>query len=263
MSRTALVTGASSGIGAAVARALAARGDKVYGTTRDPARVADPVPGVEYLRLDLSDMSSVEECAAAAGGVDVLVNNAGESQSGPIEELPMEAVERLFRVNVFGAVRLTQLMLPGMRVRRYGRVVMVGSMLASFPLAYRSSYVASKAAMKGFACAARREVGPYGVGVATVEPGSISTGIGTRRTSYIAEGSPYAGEYRTMLAALNANEAAGVSADRVAGTVLRAIDSPRPRPLYAVGSSAPLVFALRRVLPRTAVERMVSRRHGL
>ncbi|GAA1120017.1 SDR family NAD(P)-dependent oxidoreductase [Nocardiopsis composta] len=263
MSRTALVTGASSGIGAAVAGALAARGDKVYGTTRDPSRVADPLPGVEYLRLDLSDPSSVEECAAAAGGVDILVNNAGESQSGPIEELPMEAVERLFRVNVFSAVRLTQLILPGMRVRRYGRVVMVGSMLASFPLAYRSSYVASKAAIKGFASAARREVGPYGVGVTTVEPGSISTGIGTRRTSYIAEDSPFAGEYRTMLAALNANEVNGISADRVAATVLKAVDSPRPRPLYAVGSNAPVVFALRRLLPRTAVERMVSRRHGL
>src|SRR5690606_3512770 len=209
------------------------------------------------------DPSSVEECASAAGGVDILVNNAGEGQSGPIAELPMEAVERRFRVNVFSAVRLTQLMPPGLRVRRCGRVVMVGSIPACFPLAYRSSYVASKAAIKGVASAARREVGPYGVGVTTVEPGSISTGIGTRRTSYIAEDSPFAGEYRTMLAALNANEVNGISADRVAATVLKAVDSPRPRPLYAVGSNAPVVFALRRLLPRTAVERMVSRRHGL
>lgn len=261
--RTALVTGASSGIGAAVAAELVRRGYRVYGTSRDPGSVTAPVPGVEYLALDLADEASVQACAEAAGGVDVLVNNAGESQSGPFEELPAKALERLFRINVFGAVRLTQLVLPGMRARRYGRVVMVGSMLASFPLAYRSSYVASKAALKGFADALRREVSPYGVGVSTVEPGSINTGISERRTQYLREGSPFTAEYHTMLRALNANEAEGVSARTVARTVVRAIEADRPRPLYAVGSNAPVVFALRRLFPRSVVLAMVSRRHGL
>ncbi|MGP9020024.1 SDR family oxidoreductase [Streptomyces sp. BR1] len=261
--RVALVTGASSGIGAAVAAALVARGYRVLGTSRDPEKVDRPVPGVEYLALDLTDEASVAACAAAAGHVDVLVNNAGESQNGPFEELPMDAVERVFRLNVFGAVRLTQLLLPGMRERGYGRVVMVGSMLASFPLAYRSSYVASKAAIKGFASAARREVAPYGVGMTTVEPGAIRTGISERRTQYIGDGSPFAAEYRTMLAALNSNEATGISPETVAATVVKAIEAARPKPLYAVGSNAPLVFALRRLLPRTAAERLVARRHGL
>lgn len=263
LQRTALVTGASSGIGRAVAHLLLSRGYRVFGTSRDPDAVTDPVPGVEYLALDLSDDDSIAACATAAGEVDVLVNNAGESQSGPIEELPRDALERLFQVNVIGAVRLTQLVLPGMRARRRGRVVMVGSMLASFPLAFRSSYVASKAALKGFANAARREVSPYGVGVTTVEPGSINTGISERRTQYIATDSPYTEEYRTMLSALNANESAGISAATVAATVLKAVEAPRPKPLYAVGSNAPLVFALRRALPRTAIERIVSRKHGL
>ncbi|WP_367125522.1 SDR family oxidoreductase [Streptomyces phytohabitans] len=261
--RTALVTGASSGIGAAVATALTARGYRVLGTSRDPATVAAPVPGVEYLALDLTEDDSVEACAAAAGPVDVLVNNAGESQSGPLEELPMAAVRRLFQTNVFGAVRLTQLVLPGMRERRYGRVVMVGSMLASFPLAYRSSYVASKAALRGFASAARREVAPYGVRVCTVEPGSISTGISERRTQYLADGSPFADEYAAMLAALNSHEAHGIPATKVAATVVRAVEARRPRPLYGVGSNAQLVFPLKRIVPRSAVERIVSRRHGL
>ncbi|MBP1161875.1 short-subunit dehydrogenase [Rhodococcus sp. PvR044] len=261
--RTALVTGASSGIGAAVAKTLVGRGYRVFGTSRNPASIGDPIPGVEYLALDLTDPASIESCAAAAGEVDVLVNNAGESQSGPIEELPMEAVERLFQTNVFGAVRLTQLVLPGMRARGYGRVVMVGSMLASFPLAYRSSYVATKAAIKGFATAARREVAPYGVGVTTVEPGSISTGIGERRTHYLDEGSPYTAEYRTMIAALDANERAGISGQKVAETVVKAIEADRPKQLYAVGSNAPVTFALRRMLPRTMVEKLVARRHGL
>lgn len=261
--RTALVTGASSGIGRAVAAALVARGYRVLGTSRGPDALTDPVPEVEYLALDLADNASIEECAKVAGPVDVLVNNAGESQSGPLEELPMDAVERAFRINVFGAVRLTQLLLPGMRERRYGRVVMVGSMLASFPLAYRSSYVATKAAIKGFANALRREVSPYGVEVTTVEPGSINTGISERRTQYVAEDSPFREEYRAMLSALNSNEAKGTSAETVAQTVVRAIEAPRPRPLYAVGSNAPVVFALRRLFPRSLVLRMVARKHGL
>ncbi|MFE4400034.1 SDR family NAD(P)-dependent oxidoreductase, partial [Kitasatospora sp. NPDC056808] len=168
-----------------------------------------------------------------------------------------------FRVNVLGAVRLTQLLLPAMRERRAGRIVMVGSMLASFPLAYRSSYVASKAALKGFADAARREVAPYGIGMSTVEPGSIATGISERRTEYLADHSPYRDEYATMLRHLDANEAAGISAGKVAATVLRAIEAERTRPLYAVGSNAPLVLVLRRLLPRAAVLRMVARKHGL
>lgn len=263
MPRTALVTGASSGIGAAVAETLAARGWTVFGTSRNPESVKEPIPGVTYLALDLGDPASIEACVAAAGDVDVLVNNAGESQSGPLEELPMEAIERLFQVNVFAAVRLTQLVLPGMRARGYGRVVMVGSMLGSFPLAYRSSYVAAKAALRGFATAARREVLKYGIGITTVEPGAINTGIGTRRTHYIADGSPFTDEYRTMITRLDANERNGIPAAKVAATIAKAVDADPPRSFYAVGSRAPLVFALRRVLPREAVERMVHRRHGL
>ena len=261
----ALVTGASSGIGRATAAALAARGHTVVGTSRDPGRIppADRLPGVEYAALDLADPAAVEAFAPRLADVDVLVNNAGESQSGPLEELPVEAVERLFRVNVLAPVRLTQLALPGMRARGHGRVVMVGSMLASFPLAHRSSYVATKAAIRGFADAARLELSPFGVHVTTVEPGSVATGIGQRRTTYVAEGSPHADDLRTVLAVLDRNEAAGIPAERVAATILRAVEAPRPRPLYAVGSRAPLVFALRRVLPRATVLRLVARRHGL
>ena len=140
---------------------------------------------------------------------------------------------------------------------------MVGSMLASFPLAHRSSSVATKAAIRGFADAARLELSPFGVHVATVEPGSVASGIGQRRTTYLAEGSPYADDVRTVPIVLDRDEAAGIPARRVAATILRAVEAPRPRPLYAVGSRAALVFTLRRVLPRATVLRMVARRHDL
>jgi short-subunit dehydrogenase len=261
--RTALVTGASSGIGRAVAIALVGKGYRVLGTSRNPVAIADPVDGVEYVALDLTDEESIVDCAAAAGDVDVLVNNAGESQSGPFEELPREAVERLFQLNVIGQVRLTQLLVPGMRSRGHGRVVMVGSMLGSFPLAYRSSYCATKSAIKAFGTAMRAELSPYGVWVTTVEPGSVATGISERRTQYIADDSPHRAAYQTMLRHLNANEETGASAEAVAETVLEAIEAKRPKPLYARGSRAPLAFAMLRVLPRTRMEQLVHRNHGL
>ncbi|MET0492526.1 MAG: SDR family oxidoreductase [Actinoplanes sp.] len=265
MNRTALVTGASSGIGRATAAALVARGYRVLGTSRRPESLTaeQRATGVEYLALDLAVEESVEALADRLAGVDVLVNNAGESQSGPFEELPGDVLRRLFQVNVLGPVRLTQLALPGMRERGYGRVVMVGSMLASFPLAYRSSYVATKAALKGFSNGARHELSPFGVWLTTVEPGSINTGISERRTKYVAADSPHRRDFETMLAALDRNESAGVAAERVAEVIVRAIEAAQPRPRYAVGSNASLVFALRRVLPATLAERLVHRRHGL
>ena len=265
MSRTALVTGASSGIGRATAVALTGRGYRVLGTSRRPDALTDAqrVPGVEFLALDLTSDASIEALADRLAGVDVLVNNAGESQSGPFEELPADALRRLFQINVLGPVRLTQLALPGMRQRRYGRVVMVGSMLASFPLAYRSSYVASKAAIKGFSDGARHELSPFGVWLTTVEPGSIRTGISERRTTYGAADSVHRRDFDTMLAALDRNERRGTPPERVAATVVTAIEASRPRRRYAVGSNAPVVFALRRVVPSGLVEKLTHRRHDL
>ncbi|WP_197725400.1 SDR family oxidoreductase [Actinoplanes sp. OR16] len=265
MNRTAVVTGASSGIGLATAAALSSRGYRVVGTSRNPdaLKPEQKAPGVDYVALDLTDDTSIASLSDLLAGTDVLVNNAGESQSGPLEELPADALRRLFQVNVLGPVQLAQLALPGMRERRHGRVVMVGSMLASFPLAYRSSYVASKAAIKGFSNGARHEYSPYDVWFTTVEPGSINTGISERRTKYIAPDSPHRAEFDKMLTALDHNESRGITAEQVAATVLKAIEAPRPKQLYAVGSNAPAVFALRRLLPASLVAKVTHRKHNL
>src|SRR4051812_10245689 len=123
MERTAWVTGASSGIGKATAAALVARGYRVVGTSRRPGELKPEqrAAGVEYVALDQGSPASVEAVAARLAEIDVLVNNAGESQSGPFEELPADALRRLFEVNVLGPVRLAQLALPGMRERGHGR----------------------------------------------------------------------------------------------------------------------------------------------
>ncbi|MET0997562.1 MAG: SDR family oxidoreductase [Marmoricola sp.] len=267
--RTALVTGASSGIGRATAKMLLDRGHRVIGTSRNPRTISpgSRLEGVTYRPLDLTDLHAIEGFVAALGAeghrVDIVVNNAGESQSGPLEELPIGALERVFHLNVLGPVHLTQLLVPGMRHRGYGRVVMVGSMLASFPLAYRSSYVASKAAIKGFATAARFELSPFGVWLTTVEPGSVRTGISQRRTNYIAQDSPHRESFKTMLKILDRDEKEGIYPERVARTILHAIEAERPDALYAAGNNASTVFALRRALPSSLVESIVARKFGL
>jgi short-subunit dehydrogenase len=267
--RTALVTGASQGIGRATAQRLLERGYRVVGTSRSSRSIPDDLrlPGVTYRSLDLTDLHAVEGFAGALGAegihVDILVNNAGESQSGPLEELPIGALERLFHLNVLGPVHLTQLLLPDMRRRGYGRVVMVGSMLASFPLAYRSSYVASKAALEAFASSARFEMSPYGVWLCTVEPGSVRTGISARRTNYVREGSPHEPAFRRMLRTLDRDEREGIAPVRVARTIVGAIESDEPAARYAVGNNASAVFALRRALPQSVVEGIVARKFGV
>lgn len=263
--RTVVVTGASSGIGKATAAAFAAQGHKVIGTSRNPDKVAaaDRVPGVEYRALDLTDNASIERFVTELGAVDVLINNAGESQAGPLAELPGPAIERLFHLNVFGPVALTQAVLPGMRERGYGRVVMVGSMLGSFPMPYRSSYAATKAALRTFATAARFEESPFGVWITSIEPGQIDTGLSERRTKYIDEGSPHTTDFGKLMAVLDAKMGQGITPEKVAKTIVAAVDSDRPRPLYAVGSNAPLMFAVRRILPRTVMERLIASTHGL
>lgn len=263
MSHTVLITGASSGIGAEVARQMVARGLTVLGTSRNPDAVTDPVPGVTYLELDQNDPASIARCAQQAGAVDILINNAGESQMGPLEDTPMEVIEKLFATNVFGPIALTKAILPGMRERRRGTIVMVGSMLSSFPLAFRSTYSATKSAMKTFADASRRELAPFGVAICTVEPGTIATGIGDRRGYYLADDSPYRTEYDIVAAATKRNEKAGLEVAPMAAVIVEAALSKDPKPLYAKGNRAPVVFALRRVLPRRTILDIIGRFHGL
>ncbi|NDK88634.1 SDR family oxidoreductase [Gordonia desulfuricans] len=261
--QTVLVTGATSGIGAEVARQMVARGHRVYGTSRNPDTVADPIPGVTYVRLDNADYASADSCAAEVGDVDILINNAGESQAGALEDTPMSAVEDLFTVNVFGPIALTKAVLPGMRTRRRGTVVMVGSMLSSFPVAFRSNYAATKSALKAYALATRREVAPYGIRMISVEPGTIATGIGDRRSIHIADGSPYAAEYQTLAAATRRNEDEGIDAATMASVIVDAALADHPKPFYAKGNRAEIVFLLRRLLPRQVILDFTARKHGL
>lgn len=260
---TVLVTGATSGIGKAVAERYVVLGHRVFGTTRHPDAVGEPIPGVTYVRLDNADYDSARACAERVGDIDILVNNAGESHAGALEDTAMADIERMFAINLFGPIALTKAVLPGMRKRGTGTVVMVGSMLSSFPVAFRSTYAGTKSALKAYGFALRREVAPYGIRVIVVEPGTIDTGIGDRRSLDIADDSPYRAEFEIYSAGSRKLEAAGIPAEDMAEQIVTASLAGKPAPFYARGNRAGVVFALRRLAPRQLVLDLTARTYGL
>jgi NAD(P)-dependent dehydrogenase (short-subunit alcohol dehydrogenase family) len=172
----ALVTGASSGIGAAVAAALVKRSFRVFGTSRKPVALG---PGIEPILLDVGSQDSVNGCLgqvlAATGRLDVLVNNAGYLLAGAIEEARPEEAQALFDTNYFGVVRMTRAVLPKMREQRAGRIVTVSSLAGRVPVPFWGHYNASKFAVEGLMETLRYEVEPFGIRVCLVEPGAIKT----------------------------------------------------------------------------------------
>src|SRR4051812_16290330 len=179
-SRAALVTGCSSGIGRATAERLAVSGWTVYATARKPQTLGElEARGCRTLALDVTDEASMRDAVAAVeadhGAVGALVNNAGYSQSGAVETVPMEKVREQFETNVFGLMRLCQLVLPAMRAARRGRIVNLSSMGGRLVFPGGGVYHASKYAVEAFSDALRFEVAGFGVAVVVIEPGTIRT----------------------------------------------------------------------------------------
>jgi NAD(P)-dependent dehydrogenase (short-subunit alcohol dehydrogenase family) len=198
-SRAVLITGSSTGIGRATALRLAKAGHTVYATARREEAVADlRDAGCRTLALDVTDEDSmraaVDRVVAEQGAVGVLVNNAGYSQSGAIETVSPEALRRQFDTNVFGLVRMCQLVLPGMREQRSGRIVNLSSMGANFTFPGGGIYHATKYAVEAISDALRFEVQGFGVGVTIVQPGLIRSEFATTAGEAIdaGDGGPYA-----------------------------------------------------------------------
>jgi NAD(P)-dependent dehydrogenase (short-subunit alcohol dehydrogenase family) len=264
--RVALVTGCSSGIGAATAKALLDAGFLVVATARRPDALTTLAgSGCSTLALDVTSDASMCSAVAAVeaqyGAVDLLVNNAGYGQAGVVEEVSVELARRQFETNVFGALRLAQLVLPGMRRRGSGRIVNVSSMGGRLTFPYFGLYHASKYALEALSDALRMEVAGFGVRVVLVEPGLIRTNFGqasldtTSSSLNVTTESPYADFVAHMaratvetyekgpLAALSAGPEA------VARSIVRAATVRRPKARYTVSASAKLLIFLRRVLP--------------
>ena len=243
VSKAVLITGCSTGIGRATAERLAAGGWKVYATARRLESIADlAAKGCETLALDVTDEASMEAAVKhvedAEGAVGVLINNAGYSQSGAVETVPMEEVRRQFETNVFGLVRMCQLVLPGMRAQQHGRIVNVSSMGANFTFPGGGFYHATKYAVEAISDALRFEVKGFGIDVVIVQPGFIRTGFAEAATQAMPGGP----EEHGPLAKL------GGSPETVARTIERAITTRSPKIRYRVTPSARLLVGQRALM---------------
>ncbi|MDD3095081.1 MAG: SDR family oxidoreductase [Candidatus Neomarinimicrobiota bacterium] len=247
-----LITGASSGIGRAIAELLNEKGYAVTGTSRHPETIKNPIPGVRYLRLDLQDPESIDLLAATVPDTDILINNAGQSQIGPLEEIPMEKIRSLFEVNYFGLVRLSKALIPAMRQRRSGAIINISSMSGVFGVAYTSQYCSSKFALEGFSRSLRQELAPFGIPVVLIEPGYIATGLQQEQLySGTSEYFPRLSAFKTVR---DRNIENGADPKIIARKVLKVLKSKNPKAAYPVGGDAALLAFFKRVLPARIAE---------
>ena len=259
-SRAVLITGCSSGIGRATAERLADRGWKVYATARRTESIADLAGrGCETLALDVTNEESMRAAVtaveAAEGAVWGLVNNAGYSQSGAIETVPLDRFREQFETNVFGLIRMCQLVLPAMRKERSGRIVNLSSMGGRLTFPGGGAYHATKDAL-------RFELRGFGIEVVLIEPGLIKTRFGETAVDSIGatepdEVDPYA-EFNAAVGAATTGayegplSRLGGGPESVARAIDHALSARRPRTRYKVTPSARMVLAQRRVLPDRA-----------
>ena len=239
-----LITGASRGIGRATALVLARRGHRVIASARDP-RDLDGVPVDAQLKLDVTDQASIEAAVAAAGHVDALVSNAGETLRCPVEVVCVSEVERLFRLNTLGALRVTQAVLPMMRARRSGHIIYVSSIVGRVAVPLLSAYAASKWALEALAETLALEVSAFDVKVSIVEPGAVSGAGGVSAPLPPPVGDPY-GHLYADLAAVRGES---LRPDEVAEAIADLIDDARPPFRKPVGTAALRILTRRHAHP--------------
>jgi NADP-dependent 3-hydroxy acid dehydrogenase YdfG len=269
-SKAVLITGCSSGIGYATAEHLAAEGWKVYATARRPETIESlKAVGCETLALDVTKQQSmraaVKAVTTAEGAVGVLINNAGYSQSGAVETVPLEQVRRQFETNVFGLMRMSQLVLPGMREQHWGKIVNIGSMGGRLTFPGGGIYHATKYAVEALSDAMRFEVRGFGVDVILIEPGLIVTNFGETAKASVEEGTgngPYE-HFNRHVAKLTAEAykgpmvKLGAGPEAVAKTIGKALNATRPKPRYPVTPSARLMIQQRRFTPDQVWDRIM------
>mgnify|MGYP000394975675 FL=1 len=270
-SRVALVTGASSGIGEAAAVALAGAGWTVVGAARrlerlESLRAKGVTPHVVDVSDDESMVTLVDDVVAEHGRIDVLVNNAGYSVFGAVEDVPVEVARRQLEVNVLGLSRMSQLVLPHMRAAGAGRIINIASVAGHVSEPLGGWYHASKYAVEALSDAMRMELAPHGVRVAIIEPGAIRTEFGDIAADSLAEYSgsgAYAAQARRMARAherMFGADAAEV--DVVVDAIVHAATARRPRSRYQVPASARAMVAATKVVPSPVMDAVMGRMFG-
>ena len=266
-----LITGCSSGVGFAAAKIFRAAGFETFATARDSAKLDElRALGCRTLALDVTDeearVAAIADIEREFGAVGILVNNAGYGQYGPLEEIPLDAIRRQFETNVFGGLRLSQLVLPAMRRKGFGRIVNVSSVAGRVSVLGGGAYHATKFALEAMTDALRPEVEPFGIDVVNVLPGPIATQFEATLLRSIPDTgaqSPYA-YFKTRLAErmrtfLDPHSFGVMSAETVADVVFRAATAKRPRTRYSIGFTARFGAIGRAITPDRVVDFMTRR----
>lgn len=268
---TALVTGATSGIGEAVAHRLQARGYEVFATGRNPAALEGlRSRGLHARFLDVTDEAAVgrivEEIHTDYDGVDVLVNNAGFGLTSPLEQAALGDVRVIFETNVIGMLHLSQVVLPYMRARRTGTIVNIGSIGGRFTTPGAGAYHISKYGVEALSLALRAEVKPFGVRVVLIEPTGVRTNFSERQLNAkaaVADDDPYVDfkrRYAETTRVLGKLPFASIDADTVARAVVRAVVADDPKPRYIVGASGKTFVLARLLLTDRMWDRLLMQR---
>lgn len=249
MNKTALVTGASKGIGKSVAQALVKSGYQVIGTCRAPDDLKgnEKISGVIYKRMDLSDEDSIKQLIPELPNIDLLINNAGSSLMAPVEEISQEVIQSMFQINLFGHISMIQGVLPGMRKQRKGLIINITSFASHTPVPFSAVYASAKSAMDTLSMALNNETRQFGVRVVAVAPVFVSTNI--HQQKICNTDSDYYPSFKTVSDTRDGNIDGGVSPDFIAGQVLKIIGTKNPKVFYAVGKNAGLLHLASRILP--------------
>lgn len=255
------ITGISKGIGRSIAVYLNEKGYSVAGTCRNPATQKDKIPGVEYYSLDVTDKASIDALEPILADVDILINNAGQSQLGAVEEVPLQKYIDLLNVNVIGLISVTQKVLPSMRKKRKGTIINIGSMVGSFPLPYYTSYCLSKSAVQSFTLSIRQELKQFGIKVVLVEPNDIKTTIEPDFT--VGSNSEYEEQAHKVREKVRDNMAKAQDPVIVAKKVFKIIKAKNPSPKYVVGGNGELLLFAKRLLPDKLVEKLTMKTYDL
>lgn len=273
--RSVLVTGCSTGIGRATARLLRERGWRVFPTARKPADLeALRAEGFEPIAWDATESGAGRTAAdavlAATGGrLGGLVNNAGYGQPGAVEDLTRDALRRQFEVNLFGAVEMTNALIPVFRKQGAGRIVNVGSVVGRLALPFLGAYSSTKFALAAVTAALRVELRGTGIAVALIEPGPIATAFSANaRTAGVehlsAEGSAFEAQYREQLNELDRTRSSEhlfrKPPESVAKRIAHALEARRPRRRYPVTAVARFGALLSRLAPDGVLDAILSRR---
>ena len=278
-----LITGASAGIGAGLAKVLANRyiGIRLVLAARNVEKLAHVAEQCSKAGADVltvpTDMAQVEQVQALAktaldrfGRVDILVNNAGYGQMGPIELIPPAATQRQMQVNVLGAIALIQSLIPAMRDQGGGRIINISSLAGKIAFPFGGLYSASKFALEAVSDALRRELAPFNIRVSVIEPGPVSTEFfdvvdqEVNRTIKDPEHSPYRIAFKKLEDLEKQTSSRAWTSEQVATVILRAMTAQNPRPRYVAATSGDLLlFMMTKVLPTSLVDKFWQRFYGI